>query len=281
MPKKVGILYHPRLEIARTLAEKLREVVEQHQGQAWLSSASGDEEAKSLMPGTELVLSLGGDGTILRAARSVEPYPIPILGINLGRVGFLAELSVSEAVDSLPGFLRGEGWVEERSMLQAQIVPVGNKRSATDLYCALNDVVAGRGRLGRLVHIKAKVDGEIVTTYRADGLIVATASGSTGYSLSAGGPVLYPRSRDIILQPIAPHFFQAAALVLPSSVTIELELMSDEQAVASIDGQVQIDLKRGDVVRVARSPHTAHFLHSKSPTSFYRVVGQRLSSQTP
>ena len=280
MPKKVGILYHPRLEIARTLAEKLKEIIEQHNGQAWLSSARGDEEAKSLMPGTELVLSLGGDGTILRAARSVEPYPIPILGINLGRLGFLAELSVSEAVESLPGFLQGEGWVEERSMLLAQFAPVGNKQAITTAYCALNDVVAGRGKLGRLVHIKVKVDREVVTTYRADGLIVATASGSTGYSLSAGGPILHPGSRDIVLQPIAPHFCLPTAIVLPPEAKVELEIVSDEGAVASIDGQVQIELNRGDVVRVARSPHTAHFLHSKPPASFYRVVGQRLSSQT-
>lgn len=279
MPKKVGILYHPGLEIAKTLADKLKEIVAQHDGEAWLSSAWGEEEARSLMPGTELVLSLGGDGTILRAARSVAPYSIPILGINLGRVGFLAELSVSEAVDSLPSFLKGGGWLEERSMLQAEIGSVNGRRGAATSYYALNDVVAGRGRLGRLVHIKVKVDGEVLTTYRADGLIVATASGSTGYSLSAGGPILNPQSQDIILQPIAPHFSLAAAIVLPPAVNLELEMVSDEQAVASIDGQMQIELRRGDVVKIARSPYTARFLHSKPPAYFYRLVGQKLSSQ--
>lgn len=279
MAKKVGILYHPRLEIARTLAEKLRDIVQQHGGEVWLSSAWGEDEARGLMPGTDLVLSLGGDGTILRAARAVAPHPIPILGINLGRVGFLAELTVSEAVESLPGFLHGEGWVEERSMLRADVVDASNRRAVSGPYYALNDVVAGRGRLGRLVHIKVKVDGEIITTYRADGLIVATACGSTGYSLSAGGPILHPQSTDIILQPIAPHFSLCAALVLPSAAKVELEIVSDEQAVASIDGQTQIELKRGDVVKVERSPYTARFLHNKPPTHFYRLVGHKLNGQ--
>lgn len=279
MLKKVGILYHPRLEIARALAEKLKEVVQQHQGQAWLSSVWEEKEAKSLMPGTDLVLSLGGDGTILRAARSVAPWPIPILGINLGRVGFLAELSAKEAVDSLPDFLRDEGWLEERAMLEAKILPAGKEKREATPYYALNDVVVGRGRLGRLVHIKVTVDGELITTYRADGLIVATASGSTGYSLSAGGPVLHPQSQEMILQPIAPHFCLAAAIVLPPMARMELEIISDEQTVASVDGQAEIALSQGDIVRVKRSSFTAHFLHAKPPSFFYRLVGQRLSGQ--
>ena len=279
MPKKVGILYHPRLEIARTLAEKLKEVVQQHKGQVWLSSAWGEEEARSLMPGTDLVLSLGGDGTILRAARSVVPLPIPILGINLGRLGFMTELSASEAVDSLPNFLNGCGWVEERAMLQVEILSAGQKPEEIPSYYALNDVVAGRGKLGRLVHIKAKIDGELITTYRADGVIVATASGSTGYSLSAGGPIIHPQSQELLLQPIAPHFCLASAIIFPPTANVELEMVSDELATASIDGQVDVPLKRGDIIRVKRSLYTARFLHTKPPTLFYRLVGQRLSGQ--
>ncbi|MBF8264375.1 MAG: ATP-NAD/AcoX kinase [Dehalococcoidia bacterium] len=279
MLKKVGILYHPRLEKARTLAEQLKEVIQQHKGQAWLSSAWGEEEARSLMPGTELVLSLGGDGTILRAARSVVPRPIPILGINLGRLGFMTELSASEAIESLPGFLNGGGWVEERAMLQAEILSPGRKPEEVFSYYALNDIVAGRGKLGRLVHIKARVDGELITTYRADGLIVATASGSTGYSLSAGGPILHPQSQELLLQPIAPHFCLATAIILPPTASVELEMVSDEHATASIDGQVDIPLNQCDIIRVKRSPYTARFLHAKPPTTFYRLVGQRLSGQ--
>ena len=279
MPKKVGILYHPRLEMARTLAEKLKEVVQQHKGQAWLSSAWGEEEARSLMPGTDLVLSLGGDGTILRAARSVIPKPIPILGINLGRLGFLTELSANEAIESLPSFLDGGGWVEDRAMLQIEFLSASKKPGEVDSYYALNDVVAGRGKLGRMVHIKAKVDGELITTYRADGLIVATASGSTGYALSAGGPIIHPQSQELLLQPIAPHFCLASAIILPPTAIVELEMVSDENATACIDGQVDVPLNRGDIVKVKRSPFTARFLHAKPPTVFYRLVGQRLSGQ--
>lgn len=280
MLKKVGILYHPRLETARTLAEKLKELIQEHNGQAWLSSAWGEEEVRSLMPGTELVLSLGGDGTILRAARSVVPKPIPILGINLGRLGFLTELSASEAIESLPGFLNGGGWVEDRAMLQIEILSVDNKLGEVNSYYALNDVVAGRGKLGRMVHIKAKVDSELITTYRADGLIVATASGSTGYALSAGGPILHPQSQELLLQPIAPHFCLASAIILPPTATVELEMLSDENTTASIDGQVDIPLSKGDIIRVKRSPFSARFLHAKPPAVFYRLVGQRLSGQS-
>lgn len=279
MSKKVGILYHPRLETARTLAEKLKGVIQQHNGEAWLSSAWGEEEARSLMPGTDLVLSLGGDGTILRVARSVIPKPIPILGINLGRLGFLTELSASEAVERLPGFLNGGGWVEERAMLQIEFLSAARKPGEVASYYALNDIVAGRGKLGRLVHIHAKVDGELLTTYRADGLIVATASGSTGYSLSAGGPVLPPQSQELLLQPIAPHFCLASAIILPPEANVELEMASDEHATASIDGQVDVPLNKGDIIKVKRSQFPARFLHSKPSSVFYRLVGQRLSGQ--
>jgi NAD+ kinase len=273
---KVGMLVHPRIEVAQSLAQELKEIISRNGASVWQCSAWEEEEARSQVPGTDLIVSLGGDGTILRAARAVIPWCTPILGVNLGRLGFMAEIGPSEARERLPSMLKGESWVEERTMLRAELIPSGSVEGPGTFH-ALNDVVVGRGRAPRLVPVRATVDGEFLTCYRADGVIVATATGSTAYSLSAGGPVLYPQAKEMLLQPIAAHLSLAAALVLPPTATVELEVEGEHQAVLSIDGQVDVALNGGDRVRVSRSPHRAQFLRTEPPTFFYRALGQRLS----
>ena len=154
-----------------------------------MCSAWEEEKAKPQVAGSDLILSIGGDGTILRAARAVVPHAVPIVGINLGHLGFMTELKATEALDKLPRLLGGEGWIEERTMLEAETVSDGKT------FHVLNDVVVGRGSSARVVNIETRIDGEVLTTYRADGVIVATATGSTSYLLAAGGPILYPQAR--------------------------------------------------------------------------------------
>ncbi len=272
--KKVGVAYHPMLATAKSLVAKLSQVLPSLTDSYWLCSAWEEEKVKAQAPGTDLILSVGGDGTILRVARSSVPWGVPILGINLGKLGFMTELGAEEAVNKLPALLAGEGWIDERTMLQVEFLPASTGDPQT--LHALNDMVIGRGAVCRVIYVKAIIDGETLTTYKADGIIVATATGSTGYSLAAGGPVLYPQSAEILLKPISAHLTLPYGLVLPPQVNIELEVSTAHQAVLSIDGQVEFPLLSGDRVKAKRSPYLARFLRVHPPTFFYSSLERKL-----
>lgn len=273
--KRVGILYHPKLERARPLAEELKKFLSNRGISCWLCSAWEEDKAKAQVAGSDLVLSVGGDGTILRAARVSAPLVIPVVGVNLGKLGFMTELSVAEVEEKLPRLLAGEGWVDDRAMLEAELLTKKEERGQKN-FQALNDVVVGRGSSARLVLIGTIVDGELLTTYRADGVIVATATGSTGYSLAAGGPILYPQSKEILLQPISSHLSLSQALVLPPETIIELKVTTSHEAMLSLDGQVEMPLSSGDRVRVKLSSYVARFLRLRPKAYFYSTLEQRL-----
>ncbi|MCJ7521395.1 MAG: NAD(+)/NADH kinase, partial [Dehalococcoidia bacterium] len=199
---------------------------------------------------------------------------VPILGINLGRIGFMTELKSEDAIDQVPAFIQGDGWIEERAMIQAELVT----KSVPPFY-ALNDVVVGRGGKCRLIRVEAKVDGEIVTKYKSDGVIVATATGSTGYSLATGGPILHPAAREIVLQPIAPHLSFDKTLILPPDAVVELEVGTTHEALLSIDGQIEEPLNDNDIVKIRRSPYVTRLMRSKHSASFYRTLLKRLEKR--
>jgi NAD+ kinase len=268
--KRIGILYHPLREKARDLSEKLEELLSSQGISAWRCSAWDEDKAKPQVAGTELILSIGGDGTILHSARIVASLSVPILGINLGRLGFITEIDGDEVLSHLPGILEGKGWIEERAMLEAQV--------ADKSFHASNDVVL-RSVAVRLVNIEAEIDGTAITTYRADGVIVATATGSTSYSLASGGPILHPQSQEIVLQPISCHLGLSHALVLPSQSIVDLKVAPREKVILSIDGQIELPLSDGQNVRVKLSPHTARFLRIHEPTYFYSSLWQKLGGR--
>jgi NAD+ kinase len=274
LKKKVGILFQPKIAAAEDLARQLAKVVGDLGVAVWVCSAWEEDRAREQAGETELVICLGGDGTILRAARVASPLSIPILGVNLGRLGFMTELRPDDALSRVPAFVKGEGWGEERAMLQAELVS-----SDMSPFNALNDIVVGRGDRCRLIRVKATVDGELVTTYKCDGLILATATGSTGYSLAAGGPMLHPLAQEILLQPIAAHLSLGTALVLSSEATVELEVRTTHQATLSIDGQIEVPLSDGAVVRVRRSPHITRLMRTQRSTLFYETLMQKLEKR--
>jgi NAD+ kinase len=275
--KKIGLLYHPMIKAAHTLAEELKDFITARGVSVWLSSAWEGEKAKSQLDGTDLILTIGGDGTILRAAQVAVAGQIPITGVNLGRLGFMTELSAGEAKDKLPALLEGKGWLDERAMLEAEL-QVGKSEPPHTFY-ALNDVVVARGAVARMVYIEASIDGEPLTTYKADGVIVATATGSTGYSLSAGGPILHPRAKELLLLPILPHLSLAYSLVLPAGAVVGLHLNTTHQATVSIDGHLNLPLGDGAVITVRRSSNSGRFLRIHPEAAFYSSLEKKLKGK--
>jgi NAD+ kinase len=214
----------------------------------------------------DLFIAVGGDGTVLRSAHLCAPVGIPILGINLGRLGFLIQVRQQEWHTALENLLKGEYWIESRMMLRAEHVHAGRARGN---WHALNEAAVCRGQEVRPVRLAASVDGHYLTTYVADGLVASTATGSTAYALASGGPILPPELRNILLVPIAPHLSVDRAVVLSEGTTVSI-LDNEGEAVLSVDGQVAIPLKVGDTVDVRAGDYAAQFVRFGDPGYFYR-----------
>jgi NAD+ kinase len=274
--KKIGILYHPKVAATRNKARELEKFIKSRGQSVWVCSAWEKAKACTDLTGTDLLLTIGGDGTILRAVQIVLPGTIPITGINLGKLGFMTELDADEAIEKLPPFLESEGWLDERTMLRAELASGGGE---TRTFDALNDVVVARGEIARLIRIEAAVDGQPLAAYKTDAIIAATATGSTGYALAARGPIMYPQSRDFLLVPVAPHLSPAYPLVLPETAVVTLKLSTYHDATLSIDGHINISLGDGDAITIKRSPHTARFLRMRPRESFYGSLEAKLKGK--
>lgn len=268
----VGIIYRERSDEAAALARALEERVRATGRQVW--SAERDEESTigDRLAGTDVALVLGGDGTILSVARLVAPLDIPILGINFGRVGFLTELEPAEVEEKLSLYLGGDYWVDERSMLQAEVGDNGQHQR----FIALNDIVVVRGAEPRVIRVKVWIDGHHYNTTVADGIIVSTATGSTAYNLAAGGPILHPQVRSSVITPLAPHLAADRSLILEPNAAITLELEGDSIAVLSADGQINRELGERAQVVIRGNAHVTKFLRRRPPTYFYRILSAKL-----
>ena len=214
----------------------------------------------------------GGDGTVLRAARALSPHDIPILGVNLGRLGFLTATTITEFDAALADVVAGRFELEVRAMLDARVV---RDRNEFARGLALNDVVVARGKPVRSIRVAVKVDGEPLIVYWADGLIVATATGSTAYGFSVGGPLILPASSTITMVPIAPHLSFGNAIVFDPQQVLELEVR-DEPAVLSFDGQEEHDLKSGDLIVVRKAETVARFARTAHARPFVELLRQKI-----
>lgn len=284
--KRVSLWYQPKLPKAQVLAQELTEFLQGNGHVASVGSVWDEDAMLQAAPATDLALSLGGDGSILRVARAFSPQGVPLVGINLGRLGFLTELRPQEVRPGLLRLLQGEGWVEERLMLRVEVRhPQGEGpwRSYQGgafppdvVLHALNDVAIGRGPMLRVIRVRTSIDGQLLTTFKADGLLIATPTGSTGYSLALGGPILHPQLPVFLVKAIAPHLSLAAPIVYPATVTVELEVHTDHQATLSVDGQIDLPLADHHRVLVQRSPHRARFLRLQPRNYFAGTLEQRL-----
>ncbi len=272
---KIGVTYHPKSEAARSVAEDASRRLAPLVPEVWVASAWDDGSQEERIPGTDLLVCCGGDGTVLRAARAVVPHPVMLLGVNLGRIGFLTEVTPAQLFEQIEAIVEGAGRIEQRAMIEAETMRAGHEKR--EHFHALNDVVVGRAAIGRTVQFTVRTDDTLIGSYRADGVIIATATGSTAYSLSVGGPILHPESREIIVTPVAPHLAPANSVVLAEGARAEVEIAPRQSAILSIDGEPDLDLAGGDRVRVRASGHTARFLRLGPPGDFFLRVGRRLN----
>ena len=269
----IGFVYNALVEEAPALIESLVADLGLR-SRAWVSSAFEIDARADELPDTGMVVVAGGDGTILRAVHAIAAHSVPIVGVNMGRVGFMSELRVEEAAERLPAYLNGSVRVEERMMLRATVADGrGGHIMTAD---ALNDVVVGRGGVARLLDIDTVVDGEFLTSYRADAVIVSTPTGSTGYALSAGGPIFFPEAEMMMLQPVAPHTGLRDGLVLPHDTVVRLSATDGKHASLSVDGMEDVELEPDFRVTIRRGPHTARFLRANPRTAFYTQLTRRL-----
>jgi len=274
--KNLGIVYQERSHNAAEMAIHLAARLGEQQFNVWTLASQSDDELRQRLDGADLVLVMGGDGTILSVARDAAISGVPLLAVNFGRVGFLTELEPHEVEKQLPLYLEGDCWVDERAMLRAVLETNG----ASEEFLALNDIAIVRGALPRVVRIKVWVDGHFYNTTVADGMIVSTATGSTAYNLAAGGPVLYPQVRGSVITPIAPHLAADRSLILDPGAMIKLQIVTDGQdGVLSADGQINRNLSDGALVSVSNSPHITRFLRRRPPTYFYQILTRKLQSE--
>ncbi|HEX7541273.1 MAG TPA: NAD(+)/NADH kinase [Anaerolineales bacterium] len=268
IPRSIAIATHPTMPEAVTTAVAIAEYL-QGCGVNAIHSLLDDTSLRKRVKNSEfdLFIAVGGDGTVLRSAHLCAPVGIPILGVNLGRLGFLIQIGRDDWQGACDKLLKGEFWIENRMMIRAE-----HKRSAGSLgnWHALNEVVVSRGASVHPVHLSASVDGMLLTNYVADGLIASTPTGSTAYALAAGGPILPPELRNILLVPIAPHLSVDRAVVLSEGASVTITVRDGSEAVLSVDGQIPIGLADNDQVEVRLGDYAARFVRFGDPGYFYR-----------
>lgn len=271
--KKIGVfakVHDPRCqgvaeELCRWLEAKGYEpLVEAHLARHLGFPVIQTEDIPSL---AELVVVLGGDGTLISTARIIGERNIPILAVNLGSLGFLTEIALDELYPALEKCLAGDFRTTERLMLHATVERDGEEMAS---YLVLNDVVINKGALARIVDLETKVNCFYLTTFKADGLIICTPTGSTGYSLSAGGPIINPSMNCIVITPICPHTLTNRPLVIDddSVVTVAVKSLDDEDIYLTLDGQVGLELKSGDLITVRSAHHCARLVMSEQRDYF-------------
>ena len=267
LPQRLVVTAYPKMPEAFTEAEAITAFLKERGLDVPFGSLYDEVLRKRVKNGDfDMLVAVGGDGTMLRAGHLCAPCKVPILGINLGRLGFLIQVQRNEWRDMLVRLFEGEAWIENRMMLRAEHIRAGD---ILGIWYALNEAVVGRGQYLSPVRLAASADGHLLTTFIADGLIAATPTGSTAYALAAGGPILPPELRNILIVPIAPHLSVDRAVVLAEGSSVSIAVKS-ENAVLSVDGAIPNGLAEDDRVEVRAAEYTAQFVRFGDPGYFYR-----------
>jgi NAD+ kinase len=270
-PKRIAVSYHPSIPEAVETAKVVYEYLQSAQlGRLICASLYDNQLREDLAAGSyDILIALGGDGTMLRAGRMCAPLSVPVLGINAGHFGFLTELSRERWREQMPALLSGRYRLESRMMLRSEL---WRGDTLVDGWDVLNEVVVCRGQFVRPIHLAASVDGVLMNVYVADGLIAATPTGSTAYALAAGGPIMPPELRNILIIPVAPHLSMDRAVILAEGVRVSISVETSHEAVLSVDGHAPVVVLNNDTVVSYAGEYHALFVRFEDQSYFYRNI---------
>jgi NAD+ kinase len=274
--RSVVIFHHPQSEGAALFARQMAQEFERRSIEAFVADAFEDAPSARIAK-AGLVVCIGGDGTVLRAARITVPFATPILGVNMGRLGFLTDMSPRDFFNHFERIVAEDWRIEERLMVRGDITDGPDQDHP--VYHALNDIVVSRQSPGRPIYVDLRIDRARVAVYRCDGIIVATPTGSTGYSLAAGGPILTPAEHHLVVTPVSAHLALGRSLVIQPDSVVELSVTSDHGAIVSVDGQEDRPISSGATVAIRVSEHVTRFVRFRDPSSFFSDLAEKLEFQ--
>tara|TARA_B100001167_G_C16760463_1_gene301079 strand:- start:224 stop:1129 length:906 start_codon:yes stop_codon:yes gene_type:complete len=278
--KKIGVFCKPKAPSATDILGRLIPWLRKQDyhifldtGTAAIINESSSYEKREISQQADLLIVLGGDGTLLSVARAAHPHNIPILAVNLGSLGFLAEISIEELYPTLENILAGKFEIENRMLLNACIWRNGEK---VEDHNVLNDVVINKGAVARVINLQVLVDGQYMTSYRADGLIIATPTGSTAYSLSAGGPIIHPSMHTLVLSPICPFTLTNRSILIPDQSVIQVKLAAEYDDVrVTLDGQEGYDMRVGDILEIKKTKTSLQLIRGPNK-NYYQILRDKL-----
>ena len=278
--KKIGVFCKPKAPSATDILRRLIPWLRKQNyhifldtGTAAIISETSSYEKREISQQADLLIVLGGDGTLLSVARAAHPHNIPILAVNLGSLGFLAEISIDELYPTLENILAGKFEIENRMLLNACIWRNGEK---VEDHNVLNDVVINKGAVARVINLQVLVNGQYMTSYRADGLIIATPTGSTAYSLSAGGPIIHPSMHTLVLSPICPFTLTNRSILIPDQSIIQVKLAAEYDDVrVTLDGQEGYDMRAGDILEIKKTKTSFQLIRGPNK-NYYQILRDKL-----
>lgn len=275
--QRIGFAYNPTIEDAVELSGRASGWCRMRGIGEWQAQAGDHEALRRELPTTDALVVLGGDGTFLRAARMVAEIDVPILGINLGKVGFLSKAEASDLEDVLARIVAGDYVIDERMALEGRILRGGTDADGEpERHVALNDVVVARGSLARVCRLDVSIDDTHLATFIADGLVVASPTGSTGYSFSAGGPIIDPVSRNLVVTPIAAYLSAFRSVVVSPDQVVRCRVVDAHEALVSVDGREDLPIAVGDVVEVHALERPIRLLQPSGSLSFWDLVRHKV-----
>ena len=278
--KKIGVFCKPKAPSATDILGRLIPWLRKQkyhvfldEGTAAIINETSSHEKKEISQQADLLIVLGGDGTLLSVARVAHPHNIPILAVNLGSLGFLAEISIDELYPTLENILAGKFEIENRMLLNACIWRNGEK---VEDHNVLNDVVINKGAVARVINLQVLVNGQYMTSYRADGLIIATPTGSTAYSLSAGGPIIHPSMHTLVLSPICPFTLTNRSILIPDQSIIQVKLAAEYDDVrVTLDGQEGYDMRAVDILEIKKTKTSLQLIRGPNK-NYYQILRDKL-----
>jgi NAD+ kinase len=273
--QRIGFAYNPTTEAATEVRERAAGWCRMRGIDQWAAQAQDFDTLCRELATTDLLMVLGGDGTFLRAARAVIQVDVPLLGVNLGKVGFLSKVEANQLESVLAALVAGDYRLDERMALEARILP-GGRSDGGPVHHALNDVVVARGALARVVRMDVAIGDSHLATFIADGLVVSSPTGSTGYSFSAGGPVVAPDSRNLIVTPIAGYLSTIRSVVVGWDQTVRCRIVDANEAIVSIDGREDVPVSVGDVVEVRSLARPVRLVEPAGSQPFWDLFRQKV-----